>query len=837
MNTRKEGSITVFLSLIMLLVLSILMTTIEVARVSSFQVHTDRSLVAAMDSVLADFYYPLYEDYHVFALDGSYGTDSNVANSNGTSINSPMTIDKEKIESIAMDYMEYTFIPDKNFNEELHEILEYTHLFDYFNLYGIRSKEVEIINITTLLDYQGEYFRTQAVDYMKYASVGKGLDFILEALIPIKESKTTQSIAKEKQKTEDSLSKLEESILELMSYIDGINVGRTGIVVNRNGYLDVKNSFVKKLCPYYVSMASTGINNEWVFASLKNEYIDPYININNLISKVNSLKYTMNQLLEVQTEYRFCKLIDQEGIKDKEELNSLREKIRQLEREMEAYREEEDWYINSIRTESNSLKNLVNKTSISIESALIVIDKIIAQQKLVTKDIENYEIYLKGNKNELSINLFYSLIEDLSSLSKYKETSNDNKYNFSGMKETLIANKRLLDKISQNMNITIMISDSSTTSYMNVLKSVKDLLGQYSFKNLKFDYTTMQKPMESESFFKNIKGVLEEGVMNIVLEDTSKLSKKEIDNDNLPSSILGIKESSDAVDMTSIIKDSKLDSGRDTFGDVSKGFISSFINLDSIKDITNDFSEALLYIAYLDEHFSHYYYDSLVENSKVLDYELEYILTGKKTDLQNINGIIMKILLIRSMINLGTVLFHKETNLKASEIATLFLGFTGIPVLVSILKVLLLVILSVTESLVDVSAMLKGKNVPLLKRGDELLVCIEDLFKLSKSIIISKANNLSNSTNGLNFGYKEYLYLFLFLENNKTISYRAMDLIQENIQIKYEDTFYIKNCIQSFEIDGTFEMDKKFVTFPFVHKILQDVNKKFQYKTIKSYSY
>lgn len=837
MNTRKEGSITVFLSLIMLLVLSILMTTIEVARVSSFQVHTDRSLVAAMDSVFADFYYPLYEEYHVFALDGSYGTDSNVANSNGTSINSPMTIDKEKIESIAMDYMEYTFIPDKNFNEELHEVLEYTHLFDYFNLYGIRSKEVEISNITTLLDYQGEYFRTQAVDYMKYASVGKGLDFILEALIPIKESKTTQSIAKEKQKTEDSLSKLEENILELMSYIDGINIGSTGIVVNRNGYLDVKNSFVKKLCPYYVSMASTGINNEWVFASLKNEYIDPYININNLISKVNSLKYTMNQLLEVQTEYRFCKLIDQEGIKDKEELNSLREKIRQLEREMEAYREEEDWYINSIRTESNSLKNLVNKTNISIESALIVIDKIIAQQKLVTKDIENYEIYLKGNKNELSINLFNSLIEDLSSLSKYKETSNDSKYNFSGMKETLITNKRLLDKISQSMNITIMISDSSTTSYMNMLKSVKDLLGQYSFKNLKFDYTTMQKPMESESFFKNIKGVLEEGVMNIVFEDTSKLSKKEINNDNLPSSILGIKESSDPVDMTSIIKDSKLDSGRDTFGDVSDGFILSFINLDSIKDITNDFSEALLYIAYLDEHFSHYNYDTLVENSKVLDYELEYILTGKKIDLQNINGIIMKILLIRSMINLGTVMFHKETNLKASEIATLFLGFTGIPVLVSILKLLLLVILSVTESLVDVSAMLKGKNVPLLKRGDELQVSIEDLFKLSKSMIISKANNLSNSTNGLNFGYKEYLYLFLFLENSKTISYRAMDLIQENIQIKYEDTFYIKNCIQSFEIDGTFEMDKKFVTFPFVHKILQDVNKNFQYKTIKSYSY
>lgn len=827
MSTRKEGSITVFLSLIMLLVLSILMTTIEVARVSSFQVHTDRSLVAAMDSVLADFYYPLYDEYHVFALDGSYGTSSN----------DNVTIDDTKISAIAMDYMEYTFTPDKNFNEEIHEGLEYINIFDYFNLYGIKSKEVEVLDITTLLDYEGEYFRTQAVDYMKYQAVGEGLDFILEALIPIKESKTTQSIAKEKQKAEDSVSLLEENILELMSYIDGVNVGRKGIVVNKNGYLDIKNSFVKKFCPYYVSMASIGINNEWVFASLKNEYIDPYININNQISKVNGLKHTMSQLLEVETEYRFCKLIDQDAIKDKGELKSLREKIKQLEREMEAYSREEDWYINSIRTENNNLKSLVNKTNISIESALIVIDKIISQQRLVTKDIEDYEVYLKGNKNELSADLFNKLIEDMSSLSKYKEGQNEGKYNFSGMKETLLANKRLLDKISQSMNITIMISDSSTTNYMSMLKSVKDLLGQYSFKNLRFDYTTMQKPMESESFFNKIKSVLKDGVMNIVIEDASKLSKKKIDSDSLPSAVLGIKESCDPVDMTSIIKDSKLDSGMDTFFSVSEGFISSFTSLDNIKDITNDISEIMLYIAYLDEHFGHYTYDALEETDKVLDYELEYILSGKTTDIQNINNIIMKMLLIRTMINLGTVMFHKETTMKASEIAALFLGFTGIPVLVSILKVLLLVILAVTESLVDVSAMLRGKNVPLLKRGDELQVSIEDLFSLSKSMIISKANNLSDSTKGLNFGYKEYLYLFLLLENNKTKSYRAMDLIQENLQIIYEDTFYIKNCIQSFILGGTFEMDKKFVTLPFVHKILQDVNKKFQYKTLKSYSY
>jgi hypothetical protein len=840
MNTRREGSITVFLSLIMLLVLSILMTTIEVARVSSFQVHTDRALVAAMDSVLADFYYPLYEEYHVFALEGSYGKGSNSISNQGTNAHVTSNIDKDKIASIATDYMEYTFVPDKNLKKDLHEVLEYAYVFDYFKLYGIKAKEVEVLDVTTLLDYEGEYFRTQAVDYMKYASVGKGLDFILDTLIPIKESKTTQSIAKEKQKTEDSLSTLEENILELMSYIDGIQIGVKGIVVGKDGYLDVKNSFVKKLCPYDVSMASTGINNEWIFASLKNAYLNPYININSQISSVNGLKYTMDRLLEVETDYRFCKLIDQDGIKDKGELKSLREKIKRLENEMEAYSKEEDRYVNYIKTENNNLKTLVSNTNTSIESALNVIDKVIEQQKLVNKNIDDYEIYLNGKKNELSEELFQNLIEDFSSLSKYKVSDyNANralKNDFQRMKETLLANKRLLDSITQSLYIPITSSDSSATSYMNKLLSTKEQFGLYSFKDLSFDYSSMQKPMESESFFKKIKEVFQIGVIGLVLEDSSKLSKKEISSGILPSVILGIKETSDPVDITNIIKDSKVDSGQETFSNIFEGFNTN-MNLDDFLNVTNDFSEALLYTAYLKEHFSNYNYESIEETSSALEYELEYILMGKKSDNQNMNGIIMKILLIRSMINLGTIMFHKETTLKASEIATLFLGFTGIPVLVSILKVLLLVIVSVVESLVDVAAMLKGKKLPFLKRGDQLQVSIEDLFVLSKSMIISKANKIQDTTNNLSFGYNEYLYLFLLLENNKNKSYRAMDLIQENIQINYEKTFYIKNCIQGFAINGTFEMDKKFIALTFVHKILQDVNEKFQYKTLKGYSY
>lgn len=884
MNARKEGSITVFLSLIMLLVLSILMTTIEVARVSSYQVHTNRALIAAMDSVLADFYYPLYEEYHVFALDGSYdadtGTSTNASSTNSydtnvSTTNSNGNIKKEQIESLVTNYMEYTFVPDKNLIEELNElgnsllngnadpnnteiledddaksnkdaidyslIIEYTHILDYFNLYGIKTKEVEALDIATLLDYEGEYFRTQAVDYMKYASVGKGLDFILEALIPMKETKTTGSIVKEKQKTEDCITELEEYILELMSYIDGIQVGKKGVSVNRNGYLNVKNSFVKKICPHEITMAGTGINNEWVFASLRNEYINPNVYVQNQMTWISGLTNTMAQKLAAETQYRYYSLIDRDAIKDKKELEDLDETIKGLELQIDAYGKEIDGYLNNINGENNKLKTLVRNTNKSIESALNVIDKVIDKQKTASKSIDEYEIYLNEKKGEVSEALFESLLEDFVMLSKYKgseDNSNKNgKYDLLGMKETLLMNQTLLDSIQANIDTYITSSESSIASYSNMLRLAKQEINQYSFKNLSIDYTSMQKPMESESFFKRIKEVFETGVVGLVLEDTSKLSKKEISRDILPSIILGIKESSDPVDMTDIIKNSKVDSGQDTFRDATLGFEESTMNSDTLLNLTNDFSETLLFTSYLGEHFSQYNYESLEETSKVLEYELEYIIMGKQTDAKNMNGVIMKLLLIRSMLNLGTIMFHKETTLKATEIATLFLGFTGIPILVSILKVLLLVILSVVESLVDVSAMLKGKKLPLIKSGDGLQVSIEDLFMLSKSMIIDKANKLQNTSNNLNLGYKEYLYLFLFLEDNKSKNYRAMDLIQENIQLNYDANFYIKNCIQGFAIDGTFEMNKKFVIMPFIHKMLQDVNEKYEYKTLKAYSY
>ena len=73
---RAKGSITVMLSLVLLLMLSLLFTLLESARVRGLQADADRMTQAAAESVFAEYSRALLEDYDLFALDGGYGTDT-----------------------------------------------------------------------------------------------------------------------------------------------------------------------------------------------------------------------------------------------------------------------------------------------------------------------------------------------------------------------------------------------------------------------------------------------------------------------------------------------------------------------------------------------------------------------------------------------------------------------------------------------------------------------------------------------------------------------------------------------------------------------------------------
>ena len=67
---RQSGSITVFLSLILILILALVGTVVEGARIQGSRALLEEGIYTAMDSLFAGYDDTLWKDYQLFFLDG-----------------------------------------------------------------------------------------------------------------------------------------------------------------------------------------------------------------------------------------------------------------------------------------------------------------------------------------------------------------------------------------------------------------------------------------------------------------------------------------------------------------------------------------------------------------------------------------------------------------------------------------------------------------------------------------------------------------------------------------------------------------------------------------------
>lgn len=146
--------------------MSLILTVIEGARISTARVFTQRALMTAMDSVLADFYLPLWEEYHLFGLD--------------TANNELEILDQ------VSEYMSYTMDPNKN--------LDLPFLEEGAELYDINIRSLELVEQTKLVDYQGKIFVNQATAYMKYKEMEAFLEQLMDKMSLLENPKDQLSL-------------------------------------------------------------------------------------------------------------------------------------------------------------------------------------------------------------------------------------------------------------------------------------------------------------------------------------------------------------------------------------------------------------------------------------------------------------------------------------------------------------------------------------------------------------------------------------------------------------------------------------------------------------------
>jgi hypothetical protein len=821
---ESKGSITVFLSLILLIILSLIMTIIEGARINTARAFAERALTTAMDSVLAEFYAPLMEEYHLLGLEAGYGG---------------CTVNVAEMENKLQNYMSYTFQPNQG--------LDYSR--DGIDLYDISVDSLTVKNSTSLMDYQGDLFINEAVEYMKYEELGNGMELLLDKMSLLKEPEKVSVLYEEKLKVEEELVAIDEGILTLMKLYDGVGTTKNGLKVNKDGTLQTLPDYIKRILYGTVTAEKAGINNNSIFDVIKGNYIDPAGYFKAIEEEFNLLESTLLRMTSLDSEMGITRrmitdaqatLTELEGKlsevkKDKTAAKEVKAEIKAC----EEYLGELDTQLSGLETERTTCeqekqtcmeKILLHKNEISlltqtleplIMDAETAIDSILSSAEKADPLIEGYEASLDNAKQELGEEIYSGLEEGLKELKRY-QSGNPAGYDFPAMKQILEQDYSILISVDSLLaNVETELAGEEYQTARESFEEAGNTLTAYRIDGLTLDYSTLVIQKENDADYLGMIGdLMKVGLTGLVL-DPDTISDKELTNELLPTDIaaLSYQDSTD-FDFTAFFGDLAI--GGKNSG--LNGLFEKFGNYDVSTLIGNGVdlaAEHILFQTYLQEHFYRFPMEGEATSGRkpsALAYEQEYLLLGNASDKENITSFVTRLIFLRTILNFTSLLKDKAKWNEARTFATALVGFTGLPVLVAITQSILVVLLAFSEALVDTCALLMGKEVQLLK--NKVNLNYTELLGLQRDTIRAKASTYPDEAGSLSITYSDYLKVFLFLKNKKDTAYRCMDLIQENIRVRYEDTFAIQNCLFGFETEAGFSIKPKFTGISFVKQYL-----------------
>lgn len=267
------------------------------------------------------------------------------------------------------------------------------------------------------------------------------------------------------------------------------------------------------------------------------------------------------------------------------------------------------------------------------------------------------------------------------------------------------------------------------------------------------------------------------GILRVVLPEGKSISSRKITALSLPSEEL--KAMSGEEKLERVIDFSGL-------GEIKNMFAKSNIDF----AMGNVSTEAMT-IAYIMDSFSNF--SKKIDGATKLNYEVEYIINGGKTDKENLESMAKKILLFRFGTNFAYALNDASLNAQALSAATAIVGIFGIPPLITAVKTMVLAAASYAEAILDVRSLLDGNKISILKNPANWMISIENIGKL----LDSRAET-THDENGIS--YEDFLKIFLLAQPNKENKYaKILDLMQENIKIK-DKSFSIMEAMFGYEV-------------------------------------
>ena len=190
-------------------------------------------------------------------------------------------------------------------------------------------------------------------------------------------------------------------------------------------------------------------------------------------------------------------------------------------------------------------------------------------------------------------------------------------------------------------------------------------------------------------------------------------------------------------------------------------------------------------------------YEKNKENS-YLKYQIEYILSGKDNDYENLSKIANRLLLLREASNMLYLWTDNEKKAEAETAALLISTIAMIPEAEPAIKQFILLTWATAESLSDLKMLFRGEKVPILKSYDSWNLSFFEFCTFS-----GNAGNHQNNLSGQS--YTDYLRILLNFQNSEERLMRFLNIVEMDIRkTKYNENFKIDGCIDSMTVEALF---------------------------------
>ena len=835
---RTEGTICVFLALVLILILSLILVFLEGARRAASASYAQMLLKTSTESVMGDYFGPLLEEYHIFALDTGFGNK---------------TQDVDELERRLEKYMGE-------------------------NVWDFSPVSIKAYGLQKLMDRSGYEFVTQAVEFEKFGVAEDIIEEIFDRIKSLGDQKTVTKIMERKMGIEDELSVIDMYTLELMKLIDGVNLTLGTKASSLLGY-SIEDRFIKRFFIGDVSMSSTGINKPSVYEKLMGSYLDPVHltaeyekSLKEHKKKLDESEKSRAELKGLEEEAENCKDLyekkEDELKAAEDELNTISEKIAGYEEEIkqaeesgdkkraarirnkrtpqiEREKKKADTLRTAIELTENELPELKQKAEdaekkadelrsrlseilkeLEIQAAdckgkadflldlfsdtkerlyavCNIVDDVGRKQEAVRPLVDGYEELLKTVDPILSRDMKAGLTDSLDHMKTYvgRGDGRIKITDFAGIKRTAEYDIGVLDKV--DIAAFLWPEDDSAASISDRIERVNgtgDIIKNFSYSGFSFDYSELKESVIENKLIAEFESNIADGYLKLFLKSGTEVSENQLISELLPSLWYELEESGEEGDGGTINESLEEKSGGELLesADEESG-------LSAIAELFENGLEAggkkFLSAAYMVHHFKSFT-DKSVKGDTVLEYELEYILSGFKTDKANLSAAATKIMLLRLALCTIYTMSNSKLRGEAGILAASIVGFTGLPFLITIVKYLILFLWAAAQAVIETAAIMRGKKVPVIPNEKSFCLTLAELPAFA-SLVSEKADNFKESE--IYLDYENYLLVLLLLQGQTTQASRAMDIIQENLRYKYDEDFLISNAITGFSCDAVFE--------------------------------